>query len=123
MDGFRLSRSLRLARSRDFQRVFRTGTRIHGSVCVLLVAENGRGRSRLGLAVARKHVRNATCRNRVKRVIRESFRQHQWVLMGLDVVVVGRQGLSETSNAMLHAALEEQWRLVARRFGKLCVGS
>ena len=114
---------MRLARARDFHRVFQTGTRLHGSVCVVLVAENGRSRSRLGIAVARKHVRNATGRNRVKRVIRESFRQHQCALMGLDIVVVGRQGLSDASNARLHAALQEQWRLVARRFKKLCVRS
>lgn len=120
---FVLLRSMRLVCARDYQRVFRTGTRIRGPGCIVVVAENGEERSRLGLAVARKHVAKATGRNRIKRVIRESFRQHQCVLSGLDIVVVGRQGLSDISNAALFASLQTQWKLVARRFGRLCAGS
>lgn len=44
--------------------------------------------ARLGIVVAKKNVRLAVARNKIKRVLRETFRQQQQLLNGLDVVVV-----------------------------------
>ncbi len=65
--------------------------------------------SRLGLAIGRKHVRGAVQRNWLKRVVRESFRTHQHLLRGLDVVVVGRRDLESADAQALVASLEQHW--------------
>ena len=45
------------------------------------------GMPRLGMLVTRKHAAQATDRNRIKRCIREAFRQEQGCLGPLDVLV------------------------------------
>lgn len=44
--------------------------------------------ARLGIVVAKRYVKLAVARNKLKRLIRETFRQKQYQLSGLDVVVV-----------------------------------
>ncbi len=80
----------------------------------MLCRPSGLPRARLGLAVARRHLRRATARNRVKRLIRESFRRHQELLRGLDLVVMVRPGLEAVDNAELFRSLEGHWRRLAR---------
>lgn len=44
--------------------------------------------ARLGIVVAKRNVKLAVARNRIKRLVRETFRQQQQRLDGLDIVVV-----------------------------------
>lgn len=53
----------------------------------LHVRPNGLALARLGIVVARKAVRGAVERNRVKRLVREVFRTERTGLSGLDIVV------------------------------------
>lgn len=76
----------------------------------MLARPNAGDWPRLGLAIARKHARAAVARNRIKRVVRESFRHHQAELGPLDIVVLGRQGLAGRGNAELSASLERHWK-------------
>lgn len=54
---------------------------------VLKSLPTNRQAPRLGLVIGRKLARRAILRNRIKRVIRESFRLSQGRLGGLDIVV------------------------------------
>jgi len=54
--------------------------------------------ARLGLAVPKKHIHRAVERNRLKRIIRESFRLKQEKLKGNDIVVVVRNKLDVNKN-------------------------
>ena len=75
-----------------------------------------RKQARLGLAVAKKHVRRAVDRNRIKRLLRESFRHHQQQLKGLDLVVLVKPGIHKADNAALLQSLEKHWkRLINQR--------
>ncbi len=62
-----------IRKSGEFDRVFKGGTRFHGKGFSLIVLENSCGFSRLGISVHRR-VKGAVKRNRIKRIIRESFR-------------------------------------------------
>jgi ribonuclease P protein component len=73
--------------------------------------------SRLGLAITRKRVPGAVARHRVKRQVRESFRLHQEVLRGFDLIVLARTGLQAHANRHLRASLEWHWRQIE---GKRC---
>ena len=70
--------------------------------------------ARLGLAVSKKHCRRATARNRIKRIIRESFRQQQDMLTGLDIVVINRPAATEASNREMFDSLEQHWQRCRR---------
>ncbi|OBW91657.1 ribonuclease P [Gallibacterium salpingitidis] len=65
---------------------------------------------RLGLTVAKKYVKRANQRNRIKRICRESFRLQQHQLPNYDFIVIARKGIKELDNAMLFKALDKLWQ-------------
>ena len=65
--------------------------------------------------MGKKSVRGAVRRNRVKRVVRESFRRHQPLLDSLDVVFLARRGFDELEAAEQRDLLAEAWHHLARR--------
>ena len=69
-----------------------------------------RGRPRLGLAVSRKVSKRAVERNRIKRVIRESFRVRRESLPALDVLVIARISAASADNTVLRDDLEHAWQ-------------
>ena len=79
----------------------------------VLAVANGLDYPRLGTAVSIKAAGNAVRRNRIKRLIRESFRQHQEPLAGFDLVVTVRKGLSARSNPQILGLLDSHWRTIA----------
>ena len=85
-----------------------------GSFAVFMRGNDG-GIPRLGLSIAARVVGNAVRRNRIKRVIRESFRLHQHELPAVDIVVNARSGARDADNAALVRSLEKHWRAVIKQ--------
>lgn len=109
----------RLLTSAQFKIVFDGATRKTSGACVLLLARpNELGHPRLGLVIAKKSVRRAVDRNRVKRIARESFRLNKSELGTLDIVVLARKGLGELDNAALHEMYKGMWRKLAKSADK-----
>jgi ribonuclease P protein component len=61
--------------------------------------------NRLGLAIAKKRVKLAVQRNRIKRIIRESFRLNQHVLPAIDMVVMVKSGIDQLDNKEINKEL------------------
>jgi len=76
---------------------------------------NNRTFARLGLAIAKKHIKRAVGRNRIKRLIRESFRQSQGQLAGLDIVVLLRRDVTLISNNDVYQRLNKHWQAIAKK--------
>jgi ribonuclease P protein component len=108
----RFSRHNRLTGPRAFRRVFATGSRSADSNFLVLAAPNSLDHARLGLVISRRRVRLATARNRVKRVIRESFRRYQALLAGWDVVVQMQGSGARGDNATLQKSLAGHWKTI-----------
>lgn len=72
----RLTRSMRLIRGRDFDAVYGANARTSAGPLVVWAAPNELGHCRLGLAISRR-MGTAVRRNRIRRLIRESFRLAQ----------------------------------------------
>jgi ribonuclease P protein component len=112
-------KSKRLLNAKDYSRVF-NGTEAKASHkrVLLLARRNNSSRHRLGLVIARKNVRLAVQRNRIKRVAREFFRTLQEEEPGMDVVLLARHGMDQLDNAELSTILQQQWQVLGRRIAK-----
>lgn len=73
MPRLKLPKTALLRKGREFDRVYRLGTRRHGNGFSLILYPNTLGYNRIGISIHRK-LKGAVKRNRIKRIIRESFR-------------------------------------------------
>lgn len=74
----------------------------------VLFAPNGTNQPKLGLAIGKKNCRLSTGRNRLKRIVRESFRQQRG-LGGVDIVVINQPAASQATNKALFDSLDSHW--------------
>ena len=110
-----------MRRRKEFERVLSGGTRVNAQGMTLVLRPNGVNHPRLGLTVPRRAARGAVARHRLKRQIRESFRQHAEHLVGLDVVVIARSGAEKMDAKRFRNVLASAWARAgasARRSGK-----
>jgi len=117
--GSGFPRSARLTRSREYRQVFRGAERVADRYFTVLAVPVGGSRARLGLAISRRVAARAVDRNRLKRLVRESFRQRRQGLPAVDIVVLARSAARHAGNAELAASLDRLWRRMAQR----CAGS
>ena len=99
----------RLRRKWEFDQLYARGKRLGNTHFGMTVLPNTLGHARLGLAVASKPFGGSVPRNRIRRLIRESFRLHQHELPGVDLVVSARPRAKEASLAELRASLDGLW--------------
>lgn len=114
----RFSQAMKMSSPRDFSRVFRQAKRAGGSGLTILTTENSVGHPRLGLAIAKKHLKFAHQRNRLKRIIRESFREHYAELADIDIVVLTRPDVKQRESVQIWTALEQHWLTVIAQWKK-----
>jgi ribonuclease P protein component len=101
-------RDKRICTSAEFEALMRCGTRrsLHGFTFFFALRLSGP--ARLGILISRKHAALATDRNRIKRCIREAFRQTQDALGSVDLLVRPPFGLktSKETVGVLRSCLE-----------------
>ena len=66
-------------------------------------------RAKLGVIVGKRIANIAAARNRIKRVVRESFRAHKRKLAGLDIVVIARQQCDTLDKIKLREDIDTLW--------------
>lgn len=111
----RFDKAKRLLNAKDFGRVFENpDARASHQNLLLLAKKSARPEHRLGLVIAKKHVRLAVDRNRVKRLAREFFRALPSSESHMDLVLLARRGIGELDNAALSSILQQQWHKLVR---------
>ncbi|OGT60580.1 MAG: ribonuclease P protein component [Gammaproteobacteria bacterium RIFCSPHIGHO2_12_FULL_45_12] len=107
----RFSRQDRLIRQSDFQSVFAARpSKLAHHYLLVLSRPNGMSHARLGVNIAKRHVRRAVDRNKVKRILRESFRHHREALLERDFVVILRASCSSFDKKALREDINHLWQ-------------
>ncbi|MCC2616926.1 ribonuclease P protein component [Aestuariibacter halophilus] len=109
------SRELRLLTPSHFESVFTNATPAVSPTLTLLGTANQLEHPRLGITLSKKRVRKACQRNRIKRLIRESFRHQQHQLPSIDIIVIGKSNLDTLSNDEIRHQLSKLWKKLAKR--------
>lgn len=113
---FAFKKTQRLLTKRDYDHVFEQAKKIVTSEFIILFRENNLGYARLGLALSKKMIAKAHDRNRIKRLIRESFRQRN--LPAVDMVFLARRGVAKHANSNINTRLGKSWEKLIICFGK-----
>jgi len=116
-----LPRRSRLSGKAAFAKVFQQAVVSADGSFKVLAHRNDLQESRLGMAVSRQVDKRAVQRNRLKRIVRESFRRHYLLHAregAIDIVVLPRQQAVSVSNRQLFEQLTQHWRRIDERILK-----
>jgi ribonuclease P protein component len=113
--GHTFPRALRLLTAKQYSHVFTNARRFGNQSFTLLVRYNDQVYPRLGLAIAKKSAKRAVDRNRIKRLLRESFRNRQHQLPPIDIIAMCRPSAVSLSNKQITKQLEQQWRYIEKK--------
>jgi ribonuclease P protein component len=102
-----LPREARLRRPADFAALRTSSGRLCGRCFHLRYASNALGHARLGLAISKRVSKRAVERNRIKRLVRESFRRARLQLPAVDVMVMAREQAAGVDGPLLLTPLDE----------------
>jgi len=95
MKRYGFPKSARLVSNKQFKDLLSCKTRFSNDLLTLYIAENNYGRARLGVS-ASKSLGNAITRNRLKRLVREAFRQSQeQIPAGFDYLLIFSRKLTK----------------------------
>jgi ribonuclease P protein component len=106
-----------MRRPGEFKRAYATGKRYGNEYFTANAQANGLTWARLGMSIAARNLRRAVDRNRVRRLIRESFRVHQQDLPPFDIVIGARVATKAADASALRAALDKLWHKIAASCG------
>jgi ribonuclease P protein component len=115
VESFGFGRELRLLTPSHYSKVFNEPVRAATENFTLLAKPNDVNKPRLGLTVAKKRVKQANQRNRIKRLARESFRLSQHKLDNIDIVLMVKDGCALQDNTLLRKQLDKLWLKINER--------
>lgn len=116
----KFSRQSRLLKPVQFRSVFKEPIRSDDHYFRVLARANDNTLHRLGMAVSKKACARAVDRNRIKRVIRECFRNRMAGQVEgemLDFVVVPKHTAVGENNKTLDHSLINHWQTLTRKAG------
>ena len=102
-------RDHRLKTKAEFKNVFDQSYKVNQRHLLALFKPNQQTVGRIGLIVGKRVANSAVARNKIKRVIRESFRLNQKQLLGLDIIIIARQQCDTLNKAQLREGIDKLW--------------
>lgn len=105
----RFTKSYRLLKSGEYDFVFQHKKKISKEPATLYISVNSLQHARLGLLISKRAIKTAVARNRIKRLVRESFRQHVQQLKAYDIIFVARTCVQYMDNKTIFLELAQMW--------------
>lgn len=115
LNTFAFPKKCRLNTPSEFSRVFSKPKKLYAKGLTVLYIENGLTYARLGMAIAKKHAKRAVIRNKVRRLIRESFREYAINIAGFDVVILANRLIKPDELNAWFEELTSKWQQIARQ--------
>lgn len=109
----------KLLTSDDYQFVFKNAKRFGNSAFTILARENGLSHPRMGLAISKKCAKNAVDRNRIKRILRESFRLNQHKLVAVDIIAMCKPNILKLEKSEVRRQVDLQWHFINKKFNPI----
>ncbi len=114
--GNKFTRKHRLLLPSDYTFVFNQPLRSSDKLLTILAKYNpDTANPRLGLAVAKKSVKTAVQRNRIKRLAREFFRLNQYKIACADYVLLVRPGIDKMDNQVITQSISKQLNYLRKK--------
>jgi ribonuclease P protein component len=105
LKSFTLPKICLVRKGWEFEQVYRKGKRLHGHRFSLIYLVNDLGLNRLGISINGK-IKGAVKRNRIKRIVRESFRLNRELFpQDADIIFTVRPGFSLDSPSAVRQAV------------------
>ncbi|MCF8024526.1 MAG: ribonuclease P protein component [Desulfobacteraceae bacterium] len=102
----------RLLKRFEFLCLSRQGKSVGNRYFVVAFQNNKLAHTRLGITVTKK-IGNAVARNRIKRLVREYFRQNRNLLgTGVDINVIAKRASADASAREVFTALQQLFRKI-----------
>ncbi len=115
-ERFFFSKNRRLGKPAEYSAVFADAPlRVSHPSFLILARISATDGPRLGLIVAKKHVKRANRRNLIKRMARESFRLQQHNIPSIDAIVLARRGADAFCAAELTQIFNGLWKRLNKR--------
>lgn len=103
-------RERRLLTAKDFKQVFDNAKRFRSTNFQALVTQNSQPFSRIGFVIAKRNIAHAVSRNRVRRIVRETFRKKGLVAnINIDIVFMVYKTAGSLTNQQLFDECESLW--------------
>lgn len=109
MSQFFFKKNFRLSSISKFYTFYSKSYRIYTSEFILLQQVNNLNYPRLGISISKHNINKAYNRNRIKRIIRESFRLLQYKLRVMDFLIVVKKTVCCMNNQFILRCLKNLW--------------
>jgi len=116
--GFSFPRHARLLKPAEYSRVFKNPVRSSDRLLTILAVSNDSCHARLGLAISKKNAKRAVDRNRIKRLVRESFRLNMHKMPDIDLVVMAKPVTKNADNQQILQSLQQHWNRLQKQCAK-----
>lgn len=103
-----LPKNVRLLTKADYNAVFAKSVKVSNSLFLILIHKNSNPYSRLGLVISKKVDKRAVQRNRIKRIVRESFRNTDFEIH-CDYAVLARGKITSLANKEIFESINNLW--------------
>lgn len=113
---FTFPKEVRLLTASDYSKVFQdVQLRVSSKNFLILARSHILDHPRLGIIIAKKNVKLAVERNRLKRQLRETFRKQRQLLPNLDIVLLAKKGADSQDNILTSKELAYLWQKLKQK--------
>ena len=111
--SYRFTKADKLLRRAEFVSLSKFGKRIQNRYFIAFIAKGKTDRSRIGITITKK-VGHAAARNRIKRIVREYFRQNRQRLEEFwDINLIVKRQANTVSNKTIFLSLDNLFERIA----------